>query len=369
MEALTIIVAALAVLYIAYVVAEQLYHSRMRKRIEMVIHVNGIRGKSTVTRLISAGLRACGLAVFSKTTGTVPMYRDTKGEEHAIRRLGPANIREQLRMLRLAGRAHADVLVIECMAVNPELQYVCEHRILHSDICVITNVREDHLDEMGETLEDIACSFSNTVPDRGLLILGEGSQRNIFASFAEKTGAEVTVAEPFQGDPMDTFAENIAAALAVCDAMGLDRETFLCGMRGYVRDPGAYFEARLGDAVFINAFSANDPESVLALYGRASEKYPAEETYVLLNSRGDRAFRVRQHLEMLEKIRLRRVIVMGSNSAYILSELKKRGIPAERYRGIASLPASGVLFGCGNIAKDGMKVLSYFRENGEVLHG
>lgn len=51
------------------------------------------------------------------------------------------------------------------MAVKPELQHICENKILDSDIGVITNVREDHLDEMGKTLDEIAESLSNTVPN------------------------------------------------------------------------------------------------------------------------------------------------------------------------------------------------------------
>ncbi len=57
---ITIILLVLSLLYIGYVVFEHFYYKAKRKKIKRVIHVNGIRGKSTTTRLIDAGLRACG---------------------------------------------------------------------------------------------------------------------------------------------------------------------------------------------------------------------------------------------------------------------------------------------------------------------
>ena len=81
--------------------------------------VYGIRGKSTVTRMIAAGLKSGGWSVFCKTTGTVPRLIGTDGVERPLRRRGKANIREQARVMRMAVREHAQVLVIECMAVDP----------------------------------------------------------------------------------------------------------------------------------------------------------------------------------------------------------------------------------------------------------
>ena len=41
-----------------------------------------------------------------------------------------------------ANKQKAEILVLECMAVNPELQYISEQHILEADVTVITNVRE-----------------------------------------------------------------------------------------------------------------------------------------------------------------------------------------------------------------------------------
>ena len=171
----------LAVGYFDYLVLESILNKKSRAKFKYVIHINGIRGKSTTTRLIDAGLRKCGFKVFSKTTGTVPTMINVNNEDVKIKRLGNANIREQLKMIKKASRQGADVLVLECMAVNPELQYICEKQILNADVTVITNIRPDHIQDMGETLEDIALAFSNTIPTNGQLVINDSEFNSLFS--------------------------------------------------------------------------------------------------------------------------------------------------------------------------------------------
>ncbi|HPG96753.1 MAG TPA: poly-gamma-glutamate synthase PgsB, partial [Rectinema sp.] len=52
------------------VIVEYQAHCRRLKAVPIRILVNGTRGKSTVTRLIAAGLAAGGLRVYAKTTGS-----------------------------------------------------------------------------------------------------------------------------------------------------------------------------------------------------------------------------------------------------------------------------------------------------------
>ena len=223
---ITIVVLVLMIGYLTYIVLEKIYINKIRKSFKYLIHVNGIRGKSTTTRLIDAGFRACGYKVFSKTTGTKPMYINTNNEDVLIKRLGNANIREQIQMMRRAYKEGAEVLILECMAVKPELQKISEEMILRSDCTVITNVRADHLDEMGSTLEDIAYSFSNTIPNKGILVCGEDKFLNIFEENAKKKDAKVLLASEYDGDNLETFKENIACALEVAKAFNLDVNKF-----------------------------------------------------------------------------------------------------------------------------------------------
>lgn len=154
----TILVSAL--IWIVYLLIEKIRVVVARKKIPHVIHVNGTRGKSSVCRLIEAGLRNGGMRVFCKTTGINPTTIDVDGEERIIPRKGCANIKEQVEILCKASKQNVQILVVECMAVRPELQHVTQHSILRADICAITNVRRDHTDVMGESLQEIADALS-----------------------------------------------------------------------------------------------------------------------------------------------------------------------------------------------------------------
>src|SRR5262249_5007474 len=145
------------------------WHAHYLKRIPFRVHVNGSRGKSSVTRLVAGGLRAGGIRTVAKTTGTKPRFIYDDGSEVPVVRPGSPNIIEQVRIVRRAAQLGAQVFVVECMAVKPELQTLLEEKIIQSTHGVITNVRADHLDEMGPTLVDVARNLARTIPRGGRL--------------------------------------------------------------------------------------------------------------------------------------------------------------------------------------------------------
>ena len=74
-----IILGALATVLIIIGLFEFKLHQISLSEIPIRVHVNGTRGKSSVTRLIAAGLRAGGKRTFAKTTGTAPRVIDSEG--------------------------------------------------------------------------------------------------------------------------------------------------------------------------------------------------------------------------------------------------------------------------------------------------
>ena len=367
---ITIIVLVFALFYLGYIVFEHYYYNYLRKKIKKIIHVNGIRGKSTTTRLIDAGLRGCGLKVASKTTGTLPIYINTKGEEIRINRLGPANIREQLKVLRRAVKDGCDYLVLECMAVNPELQDICEHKMLHSDVVVITNVRHDHLDVMGEDLISIAKSLANTVPSNGALVLGEEIKDDLFCVFSDKANELNTNVFKSSGEDtnydFNTQKENVNCAISVCKVLGLDEKLFIEGMKKYLPDPGAFSINKLSIndklITFINGFSINDPDSILKIYNDLN--YNHEDITLVLNERGDRFFRTKQHLEMIDKMKFKRVLICGENNKYIYNKLKGKNIDCLIIKKIDDIDFNNndIIFGIGNIKGFGFELIDYFKK-------
>lgn len=360
---------SLSVLYIFYVIIERLLINYYRKKIPLIIHINGIRGKSTTTRLIDAGLRNCGLKVFSKTTGTIPTMINTNNKDIVIKRLGKANIREQIKMLRKAAKENADVLVLECMAVNPELQKICEEKILKANITIITNVRMDHIKDMGNTLEELALALSNTTPSNGKLIVNESEFVDLFTKQAEKKNSQLIVAKDYNGiEDLDTFKDNIAIALEVARQLNLNEENFFEGMKMYHKDIGAYSEILKQNTILLNGFSINDPDSIKIAYEKVITKYNKEDLTILLNSRSDRPTRVSQHLEMLKALKCKKIILMGSATSYLVKKLKDNlDVEIETLKNKEDLLNEKVIFAIGNIGGDGMKIVEYFKKEGERI--
>src|SRR5258706_7804959 len=151
----------------AYGAIELRRHERNLARIPVRVHVNGTRGKSSVTRLIAGGLRAGGRRPFAKTTGTMARMIRPDGQEVDVFRVGSPNIIEQTRIVRRALEAGADTLVVECMAVSPEVQPVAQLRLIKSTVGVITHVRAYHLRILGPTLDAPSNAPPLTLPPHG----------------------------------------------------------------------------------------------------------------------------------------------------------------------------------------------------------
>jgi len=103
--------------------------TRHQKRIYSIpirIHVNGTRGKSSVTRLIGAALREGGVNVITKVTGTYPRLILEDGSEASIYRKESPNIIEQLSIVKYAAKRKAEAIVMECMALQPQYQWITE---------------------------------------------------------------------------------------------------------------------------------------------------------------------------------------------------------------------------------------------------
>ncbi len=304
---------------------ESHFHRLALAQLPIRIHVNGSRGKSSVTRLIAAGLRAGGLKTLAKTTGTAPRIIDENGKDRIIHRLRDASIGEQVRLLRNFAKKKPDAVVLECMAVQPQYQWVSEQKMIQSTVSVITNVRPDHLDEMGSTLEDNAMSLSNTIPFNGELVTSEikmqdvlndvSEQRNTHFNFVHSDSVRQEYMERF---PYIEHKDNVALALKVCELSGIENDTALEGMLHTQPDPGATIIWKLNcngtSNYFVNLLAANDPTSTLDIWHQLQDKIKDSPTCIFLNTREDRGYRTNQLLHLIyDQIKPDSLIVRGEN--------------------------------------------------------
>jgi poly-gamma-glutamate synthase PgsB/CapB len=298
-------------LALAFGVVEYIRHQKRIYSIPIRIHINGTRGKSSVTRLIGAGLRAGGISNITKVTGTFPRLIIEDGTETYIHRKASANILEQLSIVNYAASRKVQALVMECMALQPQYQTITEQHMIHSNISVMTNIRLDHTDVMGHTLPEIADTLGRTIPIHEHLFTSENVIPDMLQKLADKRKTVIHFIDPgsVTSEEMKGFSyiehrENVSLALAVCQHLDIDRETALKGMYQAVPDAGALMafrvEAFQKQLVFYNAFAANDPDSTLLVWKKIRDEIGLEGTrIVLLNTRQDRLYRARQLAEMV----------------------------------------------------------------------
>ncbi|MBT5077368.1 MAG: poly-gamma-glutamate synthase PgsB [Candidatus Marinimicrobia bacterium] len=360
-------------------------HTFVLSQLPIRIHVNGARGKSSVTRLIAAGLREGGLKTMAKTTGSAPRIINEFGKDLIIHRLRSASIGEQVKLLRSFANKKPDAVVIECMAVQPQYQWVAEQKMIQSTVSVITNVRPDHLDEMGSTMEDIALSLSNTIPFNGTLVTAEKDVLEPLERVAKSRNSNVDVvdANTISEDYMDKFpflehAENVALALQVCKDVGVSEDLALSGMLKTNPDPGALviwnldFKGTLHH--FVNAFAANDPKSTLQIWNMLEHRMVDNSTCIFLNTRSDRRYRTNQLMNLVcNEIQPDLFIIRGDDLPKELHELidkhermevklfPEKASPSQLFEYFASIESQFIM-GIGNIVGWGENFVSDLKE-------
>jgi poly-gamma-glutamate synthase PgsB/CapB len=373
-------------------VLELILHRRRLQRIPIRIHVNGTRGKTSVTRLIAAGLREAGIRCVAKTTGTVPRFILPNGREVPVYRPGGANVIEQKQSVTMAAAQRAEALIVECMALQPHLQWLSESKLVRATHGVITNARPDHLDVMGPTEEDVARALAGTVPFGGVFLTAERKHRAFFQQVAEdresRFRAAEDIARPLTTEDIEAFPylehqDNVELALATCEELGVDTETALRGMWRAKPDPGAMTEAKVEffgrHVIFVNGFAANDPISTRYIWEQSLRRHrDLKRRIAVFNCRADRADRSEQLAESYAGWTQADEVVLLGTGQYIFARAAVRsGLdptrlvfvdrdhPADIFEILLGLAESSALvMGLGNIAGPGLALAEYFANRG-----
>lgn len=326
---------SLLVLLVAGVL-EKSRHDRNLDAIPYRVLVNGIRGKSSITRLTAGALRGGDVRTVAKTTGTAARFIfPDASEEPVYRTFGIANVVEQIGIVRRAVAENPQALVMECMAVQPALQEVNQEQLLRSTIGVLCNVREDHLEEMGPTLDDVARSLSRSMPRGGVCITAESDRFHVLQEEADKRDCRLVYADPdsVTADEMEpftwfTFKENVAIALAVAAEVGVSREDALRGMYEAPPDPGVLtvdtYRVEGKTLRLANVFAANDPNSTLMNVQQLRERgvIPGP-VFTLINCRPDRVERNGQMGQIVPELGTEKLFVIGAPSRSAIDAVPK----------------------------------------------
>lgn len=379
-------------------------HNARLNGLDLRLHVNGIRGKSTVTRLLAGVLREGGYVTVAKTTGSAARVIGPDGAETPLRRRGAPTINEQIDVVAKNVTPATEALVMECMAVRPINQSYSQDFLVRSDVTVITNVRLDHQEEMGETLEEIADSMSRTIPKNGVLITAE-DRAHLRARLERNTrdrGSRFVYADPamvtdddMRGFDYIQFKENVAIGIEVARLAGIHRDAAINGMWKAVPDVGAvrlhWYEIRGKRILWVPLFAANDKESVVRTIEQlAASSFPKGAPVIgVLNNRQDRGRRAELFAELVAhelSPHLDHVLTMGAYEEAVTHAIVEGGYPAERVHALGEtvrpsldeildtiadlVPGdSGVLIGMVNIHTEQAELLiNHFQDLTGVEH-
>jgi len=360
------------------------------QKIPIRIHVNGTRGKSSVTRLIAGGLREKGIVTCAKTTGTLARMILPNGSEYPVFRPGGPRLIEQVRMISVTAAYGAQALVVECMALQPNFQWLSESKLVRATHGVITNARADHLDVMGPEEKDVALALAGTTPAKAKLFTAEKRHLSVFMHAArDRETRLISVGEDeaktIRDEEMSRFSyvehkENVALALRVCIDLGIDRETALKGMWKASPDPGATTISHIRffgrHIFFINGFSANDPESTEHLWNMTLERFPeSDKRIMIVNCRRDRPHRSEQFGEVCVKWQpADHYVLIGTGTYFFARSAISNGMPEKKllfaehqgdsdiFENIVELSGkSSVVLGIANIKGQGLSLVRFFR--------
>lgn len=381
-----------------YFVLERFRIIKTVRSIPLRICVTGTRGKSSVARLIAACLREAGFTVLARTTGSKPVIIFPDGEEREILRRGSPSILEGKRLLKFGAELKVDALVSELMSIHPECSFVESVQMYNPHILVITNVRLDHLAQMGSTRQDIARCFASLFPENGIVFVPQEEFYPVFERSAQGMNTRIvrvdgdsyqeysrSVAERLPKE----FEENIRLVMALAEFLKIDKERVLRGLKKVQPDFGSFKMWAMDVGVpsqrwnLVNCFAANDPESTRRVLSRLIKKdfVKGKDIVGLLNLRRDRGDRTIQWLWSFKENsfpEFQKIFLIGEHSSafkkrlkglvdlesFVLKSRTPKGI-LEEISETVKAEAEVVLVGMGNMGGAGKKLVEYWEDRGK----
>lgn len=315
------------------------------------ILVTGTRGKSSLVRLLHAGLTAARLRVWSRVTGVLPRSLSPDGVQ-VIRRDAPVSFREMLWWLEQIP-SDAEAVVMENSAVSPELQ-AAAGRWLNPTLIVWTTLRPDHEDAWGSGRLNAARTLLRGIPEGVPVVAGQEAaplQREL-----EARGCPVHLAV---SSPTLSFREeNLCLAMAALELVlkdtPVDLEAARTAMETLEPDIADFRIMGKGNDLLAAAFSANDVESTAMLFNETG--WRSKETTLLYHHRPDRPVRLRGFLPWITSLPWREVVFTRTARPFFpfsfiqASRLKWEDSIRDPDSFTAWRKGRGQIFACGNVA-------------------
>jgi gamma-polyglutamate synthase len=370
-----------SLIFLIFLFIEKYLYVRRIDNLSTRILVNGTRGKSSVTEFIAEALRASGQNTIGKITGVYPTIILSDGTKKIIRRFNGARLQEQIKTVRFASSQKANSLVLECMSIQPELQKI-ESRIFKPHIYVITNILNDHQEELGFSEEEQAKAICSAIPFNSIIVTNEKRFLGMIKSNADNRNSIVFTCDDKSNLSLDEYTsynrDNMLIALKVCELLNLDKSVSKKTILKILNDRPPILTEHISNNKnirFLNAFSVNDVLSTEKVMKDFENKFGLiHDPIFIFNSRADRPYRTIEFARWFGRINnIFRIYLIGNHSLKARKEIIKNGIVDSTIK-ILKTNSLNELFsdfdefehkeinviGVGNIAGSGFEVMKLF---------
>jgi len=303
------------------------------------------------------------------------------------------SILEGKKILKLSENLKIDALVLEMMSITPECGYVESIQMFKPHILVITNIRLDHVAQMGDSKKEIANCYASYIPPKSTIFVLEEEFHEVFQHKAQKVGSKLIQVPRFYYKNTELlklsifeFEENVRLALAVTDFLGIKRDIALKGMAkakpdfGHLRIWIINLEPFPFHCYSVNCFAVNDPEStkkaILSL--NKIKLLNGKRIIGILNLRKDRGDRTLQWLKALFKgmfPEFKKFYLIGEHSRALKRKLKSmktqifileiRNPDKIMKKIFENENEDFILIGIGNIGGIGIEIVNYWERTGK----
>ena len=296
-------------------------HRKNLERVETRIVVSGIRGKSSTARRLDGIFNERGYDTFTKITGNRP-YLVHNGEVHPIQRGGPrVTLYENISLINeffpeMDAYQPEDFGVFENQGITEYTTRFINRRLVKPQVVLLTNIRQDHIDTLGETRADIARSFARSIPSDTHVVSGEQHPvlHEYLTESIERRGATIEQVEIPERHEGMIGAETVHAIDAVLDAV--DEKPLPDGkMEEYLEETQPEWTQVPKGRIF-NASQVNDVESTeMVRNALAGDEKVLPFVYLRWDRRGRTASFVRYVNILIERGLIDEVHIGGANTS------------------------------------------------------
>lgn len=259
------------------------------------ISIEGTRGKTSLAISLHGEIVGRGRTSFCKVTGAVPLLCVNNGAQ-ILERKGPTRLYENVLNV-----PSSEYCVLENQGVSPYTLRVFNELFVRPQIIAVTNVRLDHVEEMGRTREKIARSIASSFGKAEIVFSGEANDRlnDIMEKRAKKLVRVPSEYPHLPGAEIPALLNEIVGFLGLGS---IDVGAYI----GTIKDRLKWKE--FNGIVFFDASKVNDPDSAALLI-----RWLGDNPFLFIQLRKDRPGRTWAFLKMVRErwVNYSRVAVAG----------------------------------------------------------